>query len=239
MWTLYSQISPSRMGAKPSLSWAPFSRSDLTSVPRSTRPHSSLSRNSYRCDAARLVAMSPGATLRFLPLAIRPSSLGGDVELDAAPRRIDGAHQHADRIADAHGAAGVGPFQDRPDLVELPPVPAQLAHRQEALEAVAEGDERAGGDQAHHLAVELALQRPLEQPALEQERLRDVVGPALDRHRVALAARGPVGGLVERLAARRLLPAADGRQQRAVADEVRVAADRGGEVAVGGRVQAG
>src|SRR3954447_10025232 len=116
MCTLLSHSSPSRISAKPSLSEAPFSRSDLTSVPRSTRPHSSLSRNSYRCDAARLVAMSPGATSRFMALAIRSASLGGDDELVAARRRIDAAHQHADRIAYSRGVAGLCPFQDRPDL---------------------------------------------------------------------------------------------------------------------------
>ncbi len=45
-------------------------------------------------------------------------------------------------------------------------------------------------------------------------------------------ATAPVAGLVEAVAARRLLPPADRRQQRAVADEVGIAADRRGEVAV-------
>src|SRR6185312_10255978 len=72
----------------------------------------------------------------------------------------------------------------------------------------------------------------LEQLALEQERARDVVGGALDAHRVALARRAPVAGARQAGRSRGLLPAADGAQQRAVADEVGVAADRRGEVAV-------
>ena len=75
-------------------------------------------------------------------------------------------------------------------------------------------------------------QPPLEQLALEQEAARDVVGGALDRHRVALARRAQSPAPGSREASRRVLPAADRRQQRAVADEVRVAADRRGEVAV-------
>src|SRR3954447_1975226 len=105
MWTLCSQSSPSRMTAKPSLSWAPDSRSALTSVPCSTRPASNLSRNSYLCDAVRLLAMSPGATLRFLPLAMRLSSLGArpprDVELDAAAGGLDLADDDREGVADA------------------------------------------------------------------------------------------------------------------------------------------
>src|SRR3954465_11950352 len=128
MWTLCSQTSPSRMIAKPSLSWAPDSRRALTSVPCSTSPASNLSRNSYLCDAARLLAMSPGATLRFLPLAMRRSSLRGawrrHVELDTPPRRLDLADEHAHRVADADRAARLLADEDRALLVELPPVAA-------------------------------------------------------------------------------------------------------------------
>src|SRR3954464_642213 len=190
MWTLCSQTSPSRMIAKPSLSWAPDSRRALTSVPCSTRPASSLSRNSYLCDASRLLATSPGATLRFLPLATdltlgsgmrcprepAPGRASRDVELDAPARRIDLAHQHAHRVADAERRARLLADEDRALLVELPPVPAQLAGGQEALEAVAEGDERAGAHQPHDLAVVLAAQLALEEQALQQEGVGDVVG---------------------------------------------------------------
>src|SRR4051812_1459514 len=241
MWTLCSQTSPSRMIAKPSLSWAPDSRRALTSVPCSTRPASSRSRNSYLCDAVRLLATSPGATLRFLPLAMRPSSLGGrrrrDVELDAPARGVDLAHQHPHGVADADRAARVLAGEDRADLVELPPVAAQPARRQEALEAVAEGHEGARADEAHDLAVVLALQLALEEPALEQEGVGDVVGGALDLHRVALAAARPLGRLVERVLARRLFPTTDRAEQRAMGDEVGITPDRRGEVRVGAGVQ--
>src|SRR4051812_49347883 len=253
MWTLCSHTSPSRMIAKPSLSWAPDSRSALTSVPCSTRPASSLSRNSYLCDASRLLATSPGATLRFLPLATAPTLGSGmprppvtsplgrasrDVELDAPARRIDLAHEHAHGVADADRRARLLADQDRALLVELPPVPAQLAGGQEALEAVAEGHERAGADEPDDLAVVLAADLALEEQALEQEGVGDVVGVALDLHRVALAPRGPLGRLVEHVGAGRVVAAGDGAEQRAVADEVGVAPDRRGEVAVGRRVQA-
>src|SRR3954469_18717689 len=242
MCTLCSQSSPSRMIAKPSLSWAPDSRRALTSVPCSTRPASNLSRNSYLCDAVRLLAMSPGATLRFLPLAMRLSSLRGagprDVELDPPARRLDLAHDHAHGVAHADRAAGLLADQDRALLVELPPVTAQLARGQEALEARAEGHERAGADQADDLAVLLAIQLALEEQALQQERVGDVVGRALDLHRVALTPGGPLGGLLERVGPRGVLAAADRAEQRAMADEVGIAPDRRREVRVGRRVQA-
>src|SRR5919206_3236016 len=107
MCTLYSHSSPSWMRAKPSLSWADPARSDLTSVPVSTRPHSSLSRNSNRCDACRFVAISPGAALRFLPLATALSLVGGGQgEVDAPARRLDLADDDPQRVADADRGAG-------------------------------------------------------------------------------------------------------------------------------------
>src|SRR4051794_6071530 len=211
MWTLCSHTSPSRMIAKPSLSWAPDSRSALTSVPCSTRPASNLSRNSYLCDAVRLLAMSPGATLRFLPLAMQIHSRGRcagrrtreplastcpvtspsgrasrHVELDPAARRLDLAHHDAHGVAHADRAPGLLADQDRALLVELPPVAAQLAGGQEALEARAEGHERAGAHEADDLPVLLAVELALEEQALEQERVGHVVGGALDLHRIAL-----------------------------------------------------
>src|SRR3954469_21272901 len=170
MWTLCSQTSPSRMIAKPSLSWAPDSRSALTSVPCSTSPASNLSRNSYLCDAVRLLATSPGATLRFLPLAMRRPSLRAvsacQVELDPPTRGLDAADQDADGIADPDRRARLLADEDRALLVELPPVPADLARGQEALEPVAERDERARPDEADDLAVVLAVQLALEEQPL-------------------------------------------------------------------------
>ena len=68
MWTLYIQTSPSRIIAKPSLSEAPLSRRAFTSVPCSTRPASSLSRNSYLCDARPIARDVPWCDLALLAL---------------------------------------------------------------------------------------------------------------------------------------------------------------------------
>src|SRR5438876_527319 len=55
MWQPISQPSPLRMVAYESLKFTPPPRSDLTSVPRSTSPASTVSRISYSCRARRLV----------------------------------------------------------------------------------------------------------------------------------------------------------------------------------------
>ena len=117
--------------------------------------------------------------------------------------------------------------------------PRRRRTRQHALVAV-EGDERARADHARRPRPRTRACQPLlEQAALEQERARDVVGGALDRHRVALARASttrprPPGPRRARSAS----PAPIARQQRAVADQVRVAADRRREVAVALRAQA-
>ena len=77
---------------------------------------------------------------------------------------------------------------------------------------------------------------PYRQP-LEVEARRHVVGVALDHHRLALALRAPHAQLGELAATRRRLPPADRREQRTMADEVRIATDRRGEVAVALRVK--
>src|SRR6185312_15895141 len=153
-------------------------------------------------------------------------------QIDPSARGVDAVNLHAHAVADPDRRAAARAVEDRALLVELPPFAAQLAHRQHPLVAVAEEDERAGADHAGHLALVRLLPALLEQLALEQERARDVVGGALDAHRVALARRAPVAGARQAGRSRGLLPAADGAQQRAVADEVGVAADRRGEVAV-------
>ena len=103
----------------------------------------------------------------------------------------------------------------------------------------AEGDERARADDARHLALELGVPAALEQLGLEQEAARDGVAAPLDRHRVALAHRAPLARGLHVRGPRRVLAGADRGQQRAVADQVRVAADRRGEVAVARRAQPG
>ena len=80
----------------------------------------------------------------------------------------------------------------------------------------------------------------LEQPLLEHEAARDVVGVALDRS--SPRARAPSvhsPASIEPRAVVRLLPRPDRAEQRAVADDVGVAADRRGEVAVARRAEAG
>ena len=65
-----------------------------------------------------------------------------------------------------------------------------------------------------------------------------LVGRVLDLRRLALARRGVLGELGEILG-HRVVALAELAQERAVDDEVGVAADRRGEVAVGGAREAG
>src|SRR5438270_556338 len=154
-------------------------------------------------------------------------------------RRVDALDAHAHLVAQADRRAGALAEEDRPLLVELPPVATQPAHRQQALVVVlAEDDERARADHRDDLAVVLGLEPALEHLALEQERARDVVGVALDDHRRALALAGPRADGPQPARARRVLAAADRAEQRPVADEVGIAADGRGEVAVAREPQA-
>src|SRR5262249_31107033 len=134
-------------------------------------PASKRSSRLKRNDACRLVATSPGAVLRLPFLAIP----GRRVEIDPTPGCVDPAHHDAHRAAQPHPPPGLGADQHRALLVELPPVPAEPAHGQQPLVAVAEVHEGPRADEADHLAIELALLL-----ALEQEAARDVVGVALD-----------------------------------------------------------
>src|SRR5205085_930141 len=75
--------------------------------------------------------------------------------------------------------------------------------------------------------------------SLEQVGSANVVGGTLDAHRLPLllaAAPGRLAGLGQ---ARRLLPLVQRRQQRAMHDEGRIAADRRGEVAGAGTAEPG
>src|ERR671934_946554 len=141
-----------------------------------------------------------------------------EVQIHAAAWRLDALHADPDRVAEADRGAGVDPEEDRPRLVELPPVAAQAAHGKQPLVAVAEAHERACADDAGDLALELPPPALLEELALEQEAARDRVGRPLDAHRVALAGARPLARLVERAGARGVLAPAHRAQQRAVAD---------------------
>src|SRR5436190_4551915 len=149
-----------------------------------------------------------------------------------APRRIDPVDPDGHRIAEANRPPALGAEQHRALLVELPPIAAEAANRQQALVAVAERHERAGADDADDLAVEGLVPTGVEQVSLEQETARDVVRVALDEHRVALAAGRPRARLLHRAGGRRVLAAAHRAEQRAVTEDVGVAPDRRGEVAV-------
>src|SRR5215212_8895263 len=78
----------------------------------------------------------------MVTVGIRPSDFDGR-EVGPAARRVDALDLHDDRVAEAQGHAGLGADEHRLLLVELPPVAAQAAHGQEALVALAEGDEGA------------------------------------------------------------------------------------------------
>src|SRR5262249_49788315 len=77
----------------------------------------------------------------------------------------------------------------------------------------------------------------LEQALLEQPGEAELVGRVLDLRRLALACRRVLGELLELV--RCSLALAELAQQRTVDDEVGVAADRRGEVAVGAAPRAG
>ena len=90
----------------------------------------------------------------------------------------------------------------RPIRAQIKQIQAEMRGLWSAVERRAEGREGARADQADHLGVLLAVDLGLEQEALQQERVRDVVGGPLDLHRVAFAGRGPVGRLSRRHAGR-------------------------------------
>ena len=155
---------------------------------------------------------------RGVPLGGALGPLGGQ-QVDAAARRVDPLHAHAHGVAEAQRAPVPCADEDRALLVELPPLARQPPDRQEALERagavllLAERDERATADDAGDLAVE--LRRPpalLEQAALEQERAHDVVGLALDLHRLTLAGARPLAVVGQVAALRRVVVHADARQ---------------------------
>src|SRR5439155_11538164 len=127
----------------------------------------------------------------------RASSLGG--RDPNSSRKLDRLEVHApawrvhlpdldlDRVAEPDRSAAARAVEDRPLLVQLPPVAAQAAHRQQALMAVAETHERPDRREADHLPLPYPAPAGLDELALEQEAAGHVVGVPLDRHRLALA----------------------------------------------------
>ncbi len=120
-----------------------------------------------------------------------------------------------------------------------PIVPRREETLVDVAQLAAEGDEGPGADRPRDLTPEGRLGAALGQLALEQVGGADVVGVALDPRRLALALAAVPGHLARLGGPRRLLPLAQGRQQRPVHEQVGVAADRRGEVTVGGAAQSG
>src|SRR5919201_3105454 len=165
------------------------------------------------------------------PRAASSSVLDGKGDLAlAAP---DLVHAHLDPVAETVPPTGAAADERRPERVRLEVVAGQAARRQEALEDLAEADEQAGADDADDLALVRALPAALEELRLEKPGEAELVGEVLDLGGLALANRCVLRqrGQVLR---RRILGGAQLVQERAVAHEVGVAADRRGEVAVSG-----
>src|SRR5438270_2133880 len=239
-----------------------------------------------------------------LPALGHPLSLTCGSQVDAPARGFHARDANLDRIAQAQRRSSSLAAEDRPMLVQLPPLatavlagvrtatarrgapllaggpwptcppsgsaalrgaaPApvtgrargRLGHGRECSERkhaaegrrlglgllllgvrAAEAHERARRDQPRYLARELLVVTVLVEEPLQGEAACDVVGVALDDHRLALAFGGPRTQLRELAGARGALTAADGREQRSMADDVRIASDRRGEVAVAGGAQ--
>src|SRR5690349_2384911 len=108
---------------------------------------------SWRSSSA-LNARVSARTSSAIVVTIHASLLGDadQVQVDPATWRVDRPHGNRHRVAEADGAAGARADEHGALLVELPPVAAQAADRQQALVAVgAEGDEGARADQAGDL----------------------------------------------------------------------------------------
>ena len=154
-----------------------------------------------------------------------------ECELDLALVAGDRLDSNLDRIAEPVAATRAAAHQRCPRRVQLEELARQPPRRQEALEDLAEAGEEARADQAGDLALPRLVPAALEQQVLEQPREADVVGEVLDLGGLALAGRRVRGELGE-VVGRRVVALAELAQQRAVHDEVGVAADRRGEVAV-------
>src|SRR5436190_7805426 len=100
MWAPRSQTSPSLTTAYASLICALPSRSDFTSLPRSSMPASILSSTWNLCRARRLVATSPltGSLGPFDFFAI--GCLLGRQEIDPTAGRVNAVDGDGGRIAD-------------------------------------------------------------------------------------------------------------------------------------------
>src|SRR5207302_11088296 len=102
----------------------------------------------------------------------------------------------------------------------------------ESFEHLAEAGEEPGADQPDDLALVRLLPAALEQLALEEPRETQLVGQVFDLGCLALADGGVLGQLLE-VSGRWIVRESELPQQRPVHDEVGIAPDRRGEMAVG------
>ena len=117
-------------------------------------------------------------------------------------------------------------------LAHLEALTAQAARGQEALEHLSEAHEQPAAHEADDLAGELLLPALVAETLLEQKAEGDVVGVQLEAGELALPRGAVLGGGGELGFAQLAAALAEVVQQAAVGHEVRVAADRRGEVQV-------
>src|ERR671924_1352378 len=221
MWEPTSQSSPSRMSAYERFSSALPSRSDLTSEPSRTRPASWRSSRWYSWRARRFSAISFSPVIRSLCRC----------QLDLPLRPVDLGDDDVDRVAETECPLRAAADERGAEVVQLVVVAAEPPRRQKALEDLAETGEEPRADHAVDLALERRLPAAVEQHGLEQPGEADVVGPVLDVGVAPLLHRGVLGVLAGVLR-QRLVGGAELPEERTVDDEIGVAPDRRGEVAV-------
>src|SRR3954467_11717494 len=107
MWHWYMINSPRSTRAKESLNWALPSRSDLTSLPWSTMPHSSLDSMWYSCHARRFSMRGE----RFLVCGLATTGILQRLAKDFS----QGVIGQNDRVV-PHATRALGEVDDRPDV---------------------------------------------------------------------------------------------------------------------------
>ncbi len=248
MWTLRSHSSPPWIVAKPSFSCALPLRSDLTSVPGQHDPALDALE---QVEAVRGVAVGGDVARSDLLLGLGhpPTVAPGAAAGRAAPMPTRGRRGRArrrcsrtrtrDRVAQADRAAGAGALEDRPLLVELPPLHARRARRADAAAAASLRSRR----RTRRTRRRRSHRRPRPprhaRAASRSSRKQRAMSSAARSMSTASRSRSerPLSELAELRSRRAGLAGADRPQQRAVADDVGVASDRRGEVAVARRAK--
>src|SRR3954470_12522924 len=158
--------------------------------------------------------------------------LSAQLETHPPAGLFDPLDADADAVAEPVGEAGPAADERGREGVELEVVARKLPRGDIALEYSVEAHKNARADRSDDLPIELRVPPFFEKAALEQPGEADLVRLVLDRRELALANRRPLGELLE-LVRERLVRGPELAEERAVHDEVRVAADRRGEVTVG------